>query len=261
MKFKEIAKSKLKKDDYLWRYIDLHKLLDIASDKNLYFNRLDQYNDPFEGITRKLIVQRHIAKISTITNPKITKEFADAQNMRNKRTLENYEIQSQIQRETQFVNCWINSTRESNAMWNLYSNKDSIAMKARAYDLVSYFKTNIEIQPLLHPTFEFICGSVTYCKLNPIDLSEKVILPKYSAFKKDVSYDYEKEFRLLIATPKNVAKKNPKFIRLNITQSLFNLMDIVCHPEMPDWKFRNIESICSKFKLPKPIKSKVEILK
>lgn len=261
MKFEEIAKSKLKKEDFLWRYIDLHKLLDLAFNKHLYFNTLDKFNDPFEGVTRDLIARRHLAKNFKITNPSYPKEEAEAKRRENKKTLQDYEVQSRIQRKTQFANCWIKSTRESNAMWNLYSNKDSIAMKANAYDLVKYFKTNIEIQPLLHPNFEFICGSVTYCKLNPIDLFEKPTLPKYSAFKKDVSYDYEKEFRFLIATPKNVADENPKFIRMNISQSFFDLMDIVCHPEMPEWKFNNIKSICSKYKLPKPIKSEVEILK
>jgi len=260
MVFKEIAKSKLKTKDFLWRYIDLHKLLDLASNKYLYFNRLDQYNDPFEGITRNLIAQRHIAKKPPPTNPAIPLEVVEANRKQSEATLENYEVQSQIKRKTQFANCWIKSTRESNAMWNLYSNKDSIALKTNAHDLVKYFETNIKLQPLLHPKFEFICGSVTYCMLNPIDLFEKVTLPRYSAFKKDVSYDYEKEFRFLIATPKDVADDNPKFIRLDITPSFFELMDIVCHPEMPTWKFKNVESICSKYKLPKPIKSEVEII-
>lgn len=235
--------------------------MDLASNKHLYFNRLDQFNDPFEGITRDLIVRRYLAKKSKITNPTIPQEFAKAHNLNNQRTLEDYEFQSQILRKIQFVNCWIKSIRESNAMWNLYSNKDSIALKANGFQLVKYFKTNIELQPFLYEKFEFICGSITYCKLNPIDIFEKVTLPRYSAFKKDVSYDCEKEYRFLIASPKNEADSNPKFIHLNITTTFLALIEIICHPEMPEWKFKNIENICNKYKLPKPKKSEIEILK
>jgi len=259
MEFIEISKAKLEKSDFLWRYIDLHKLIDLAVNKELHFTRTDKFPDPFEGVTYKLIDKRFIAMISNITNPSIEKKIRDEQNKKNKLTLENYEKESLTKQKTQFINCWIKSDRESIAMWNIYSNRNSIALKARPRDLIDYFKKNLELQPLYLPKSKFVCGSITYCRLNPIDLNEKPTLPLYSSFKKDVAYDFEKEFRLLIATPALKAKSNPEFLRYSISQNFIELIEIICHPEMEQWKFDNLKRICEILKLPNPNKSKTEI--
>ena len=68
------------------------------------------------------------------------------------------------------------------AMWDIYSNKDSIALKIKAKDLIDYFNSLLKQQPGLFPKLKFICGSVSYFRLNPFDPFEKGNLPKYSAF-------------------------------------------------------------------------------
>jgi len=262
MIFEEIYKQKLKDEDLFWRYIDLHKPIDLAINKELHFTRLDQFNDPFEGIQYKLIVDRYLAKDMKITNPSIPPDTVKMLEERAKAGLENYEVESNVMRKSQFVNCWIKSPRESNAMWNIYSNKDSIALKGIGKEIIEYFKNVINLQPYLYPEYNFICGSVEYIKLNPIDLFEKPrILPKYSAFKKDVSYDYEKEYRFLIVTPKGEIEENPTGIKLGISENFYKNIEIICHPEMDDWKFKNLESVCSKYGLPNPKKSEIELIK
>jgi len=259
MVFKEISKSNLKEGDFLWRYIDLHKLIDLAINQELHFTRTDKFSDPFEGVTYKLIAERFIAKKSNMTNPAINEKIRKAHNRDNKLTLENYEKVSLTKQRTQFINCWIKSDRESVAMWYLYSNSDSVAIKARPRDLIDYFKRNLELQPYYFPKYEFVCGSITYCRLNPIDLYEKVTLPRYSSFKKDVAYDFEKEFRFLIATPTSEAESNPEFFRYKISRDFIELIEIVCHPEMEQWKFNNMKRICEILKLPEPTMSKTEM--
>ncbi len=259
MRFKEISKSKLKEGDLLWRYVDLHKLIDLSNTQELHFTRTDKFSDPFEGVTYKLIAERYFAQKSNMTNPAIDKKIRDKHNSNNKKTLKNYEAESSLKQRTQFINCWIKSQRESVAMWNLYSNRNSVAIKANARDLIDYFKRNLELQPHFYPKNEFICGSITYLKLNPFDPFEKKTLPKYSSFKKDVAYDYEKEFRFLIATPTSNADSNPEFFRYNITKNFIELIEIICHPEMERWKFENIKGLCSKLKLPEPKMSETEM--
>ena len=257
MKFNQIAISKLKKEDYLWRYIDLHKLLDLIIKKQLYFSRLDQFNDPFDGITMNLIEKRYFAKMSNINNPNIPSDLVKKMKWQQNKTLEDCEIESQIRRKTQYVNCWIKSERESIAMWSLYSNKESVALKANGIQLVNYFEYLINLQPTLYKECDFVCGSVFYFKLNPLDPFEKRTLPKFSAFKKDVAFDYEKEYRFLIAIPKESISDEISFKYFPITKTFFTITEIVCHPEMPDWKFKNIEDICSKYELSNPRKSEI----
>jgi len=259
MKFKEIFKSKLKEGDFLWRYLDLHKLIDLAITGELHFTRTDQFPDPFEGVTYKLIADRYFAQKSNITNPLIDEAYRIQHNEKNRATLIEYDSESSIKQKTQFINCWIRSKRESIAMWNLYSNPDSVCLKIKPNDLIDYLRKNIKTQTEFNPKFQFICGSVKYYRLNPLDPFEKKTLPKYSSFKKDVAYDFEKEFRLLIATPTSMSSSNPNFIRLKFSKEFIQLFEIICHPEMENWKFENIKSLCKTFDLQAPSKSKTEV--
>lgn len=261
MRFKEIAKTKIKKGDYLWRYIDLHKLIDLGTSRQIHFTRADYFKDPFEGITYDLLARRYSAKLPKATNPAIPKELRENINNGKEQTLKDYEVESLNRQKTQFINCWLRSQRESVAMWDLYSNRDSVAIRGDARELIDYFKQNLELQPHYYPKYEFIAGSITYMWLNPVDLHKnfKVTLPRYSSFKKDVAFDHEKEFRFLIATPSDNAESNPNFLRHDLTQNFFDLIQVVSHPEMEDWKFENLKRLCVKLKLPKPNKSVTEM--
>ncbi len=259
MVFQEISNSKINETDLLWRYIDLHKLFDLATKSELHFTRTDQFPDPFEGVTYKLIAQRYFAQKTNMTNSAIDKKIRDDHNHRNKETLDNYEIESLNKQKTQYINCWIRSERESVAMWNLYSNHDSVAIKAKAQNLIDYFKRNLELQPYYYPKYKFICGSISYLRLNPFDPFQKPELPRFSSFKKDVAYDFEKEYRFLIATPVSEIEPNPEFFRFKITENFIKLIEIVCHPEMEKWKFNNMKKLCSNLGLPEPTMSRTEM--
>ena len=71
MIFEEVAKKKMEANQLLWRYIDLHKFIDLTSNLRLSFTRLDQFNDPFEGISQKLIADKYYAKKTKIANPEL----------------------------------------------------------------------------------------------------------------------------------------------------------------------------------------------
>lgn len=263
MDFEEISKSELKDTDLLWRYIDLHKLIDLAETMELHFTRCDQFSDPFEGLTFDLLARRDFSRKSRITNPAIDKAlgkgYGESFNKEREKDFIEVKKKSIAMQSSQFVNCWIRSERESIAMWNLYSNRNSVAIRAKATELLNYFKRNLELQPYLYPSYHFICGSVTYLKINPFDHFVDPQLPKYSAFKKEVAFDFEKEFRFLIATPALEANSNPVFFRLALTRNFFDLLDVVCHPEMEDWKFKNVKTLCAKLNLGEPKRSEIEI--
>ena len=228
------------------RYINIHKLISLITNKTLLFTRLDLLPDPFEGIMTRLIKERYIAKLTPSKekiNPRLSKEFREKA-LEEKEYIESlYEKDAPKRQKSQYVNCWFKGDRESMAMWNLYSNKEGVAIKINGRYLVDYLKRIIEIQPLLMKKYKFICGNVEYYKLNPVDLKEKVNI-KYSAFKKDVSYEYEHEYRFLIATPLTNIDKNPSNIKLDLTDNFFHNVEIICHPEMPDWQHQNIINIC-----------------
>ncbi len=132
MIFEEEEYKKLNEHDVLWKYLDFHKFIDLISNKTLHFTRLDQFEDPFEGATRNLISNRYIAKQNP-TNPLLEdvsgKGFLDKRKKKNEQTFKDCEIEINTSQKSQFVNCCNKLERESMAMWDLYSNSNSLAIK------------------------------------------------------------------------------------------------------------------------------------
>lgn len=260
MKFTVIQNPRLDKDQVIWRYIDLHKFIDLITNNRLTFSRLDQFNDPNEGVSYNLIAQRYQIQKSKITNETLIRLLPDHEikRMDTKKLLEQKFLQ---RRQCQYVNCWIKSNRESIAMWNLYSNKDSIALKINAKYLIGYFRSVIKKAKNLEPKAEFICGSVRYFELNPFNPIAKPRLPYYSAFKKELAYDYEKEYRFLISFPIESIDIDKTYYFLKIDKYFLNSIELVCHPEMEEWKFKNIEKLCKLSMINNPKRSSIVLLK
>ncbi|MEQ8519623.1 MAG: hypothetical protein RLN79_01065 [Cytophagales bacterium] len=256
MKWQETGKKT--KIENLWRYIDLHKLIDFGLSRELHFLRTDKFSDPFEAITYDLLKLRYFSKVQ-ITNPEIEEKIRNEQNEINQNNLQKFQADSLNHQKTQYINCWFESDRESLAMWNLYSNKNSVAIKVNKSVFSGLINKAKDPQYIDSDSLKYVYGPVKYLRLNPLDLFENPQLPKYSAFKKEAAYDFEKEYRLLIATPNNFILDNPEYLRLKLSEELIQNIHIICHPEMEGWKFENIENLCKSMNLNKPEKSKIEI--
>jgi len=99
----------------IWRYIDLARLVALLSSRSLYFPRLDQLDDPFEGSLSKAEFDHW-------------KEVAEAGERDGTlpahwkgRYLDILLGNSRRARKAVYVNCWHLSDSESEAMWRLYS--------------------------------------------------------------------------------------------------------------------------------------------
>ncbi len=260
MSFEEVPSLELDKDSLLWRYMDLHRFIYLISKKKLFFSRLDQFDDPFEGVTKELIAARYSANripSGEHLNPSFSDEERTSILKTKEDTLANYEIQALAQQKTQFVNCWFSSKREAMAMWNIYSNPDSIAISFNRSNLIEYFRTIIPTYDW--PNHLFICGSVGYQRINPPDFYHKVDDVIYSALKKDETFDFEKEYRFLIVTLLNLSESNPTFLEIELSQTIFTSMRVICHPKMEEWKFKNIQTLCGMYQIGEPEKSKIEL--
>ena len=81
---------------------------------------------------------------------------------------------------------------------------------------------------------------------------------KYSAFKKDISYEYESEYRF-IAVADKVKDEISKFEL--IIENLHNIeYRVITHPKMENWMYNNIYNILENFKLGnKLMKSQIKL--
>jgi hypothetical protein len=51
VEIEEYNKLAFDEDEYLWKYLDMHKFLSFILKKELFFTRLDKFEDPIEGVT------------------------------------------------------------------------------------------------------------------------------------------------------------------------------------------------------------------
>jgi hypothetical protein len=235
------------KDDnvFLWKYFDIHRFIYLITEQKLFFTRLDKFDDPFEGISTSFL--RREALFSTmqfrenhsiIISPEEQDKDIDTQ-FKVHEYLKKSNLHNKQNR--QYVNCWFTCERESMAMWNIYSNPDSVAVKL---DFKKYKEKLIEsFDKFISKNgyrLSIIGDEITYLKLNPFDISTEKQKLKYSAMKKDVSFAYEKEFRFLIYT--NDLDKKPISFQIPLDLNEFELT-VITHPNMENWKVLNIRKL------------------
>ena len=232
-----------KDEEFLWRYIDIHKFLNLLNQKKLRFTRMDQFEDtlegvPFESLTRLLGYENPLLELSkSIINYESYKKLSLGLYGRLDEIIN---IQS-----TQFVSCWFKEQRESLAMWNLYSNPDGVAIRIPFGKLKSELIPNSSEKNII----EYFCGKVNYQNFISIDPYLKNSLSEIDkvSLRKDVSFSHEKEIRFVIKA------KNDKQVKTGIDSNVINLqnlgLQVVCHPKMADWKKMNIKLALKKVKL------------
>lgn len=243
-----IQQSRLpKEEEFLWRYIDIHKFLNLMKQKRFSFTRMDQFEDalegvPFETLQRFADINKglNLNLANMILNPN---EFIlRTENMVSGRLDAVLQIQS-----SNFVSCWFYEQRESMAMWNLYSNPDGVAIKipfGKLKSLLKPEKSKIAIK-------EYYCGKVTYQDFKQTDPYSENGLRKLGkvALRKDMSFSHEKEIRFVI---KSADYKNMQTAISSEPIVLKDLeMQIVCHPRMIEWKKKNIHQILKDARLSK----------
>ena len=96
-------------DIVIWRYMSLEKFLSLIENKELYFCRVDLFEDKHEA----------------------TLPIIDKNNFYYSEENKNY---WENERKRHFVNCWIESPHELSLMWTAYA-KDGLAIKTTAGNL------------------------------------------------------------------------------------------------------------------------------
>jgi len=152
-------------DTVIWRYLSFSNFVEMVQTEKLRFNRADRFEDPLEG---------------TLTE----RELADRLSAGGLSPLEKFSV---LSRQFAFVSCWRGGAHESMAMWNLYNRGDgTVAIKSTVGRLKELIKSRKEMRGV---------GWVSY--VHRPTFAEKEVGPTI-VFRKDVSYDFEKEIRAVI---------------------------------------------------------------
>ncbi|MBS1495085.1 MAG: DUF2971 domain-containing protein [Bacteroidetes bacterium] len=227
----------VKEFPYVVRFLNLPKLLDLLISEKLYFSRLDSFKDKSEAISHQQLIKLLYPKIFFVSPKK--------------------EMDLEKRQRSYFATCWFGSKRESFAMWNLYSDSSSVAIKYKLRNFNKLWELN---------NIEFDCDSdwinrIFIDKMIYKDyLNEKEITKDtrhgIMGLYKDQSYSDEKEVRVLIKCKGRITQGKQKLTweeqNVNaIKLALVNLKDvpfeILFHPEMKETHKRNIEDLVKKY--------------
>lgn len=152
----------------LWRYMDLSGFLVLLREKSIYFSKLSAFEDEWEGSPPVEFVFPLVGRDYSALKSQWAETVKNAA-----------------------VSCWHLNTRESIAMWKLYTRGvDGIAIATTVGRLKESLDTG---------TNRFTIGSVEYSNwedgFRPFEPSR--LSPLMAVFRKRRSYEHEKEIRIV----------------------------------------------------------------
>lgn len=234
-----------KDEEYLWRYTDIHKFLNLIKQKRFRYSRMDQFEDPLEGVPLEFLYQFVLKnKLPEFNLANVILNHNGLFLINESKLSGRLENILKIQ-ATHFVSCWFHEQRESVAMWNLYSNENGVALKIQFGKLKSSLFPQIEENWLS----EYYCGKVRYQDFRNEKPYSNENLEKIGkvALRKDKSFVHEKEIRFVVKV-KEIKDKLAGINSIKLKLNDLN-MKVVCHPKMSIWKKKNIKQILSDAKL------------
>ena len=227
-------------EQFIWRYIDFTKFVDLISTSELYFTRIDKLDDQFEGShTIPTVKERKAIFKNMVESGKMDSEKADII----EKTLTNFYKDG---RKNIAVNCWHMNNIESAAMWSLYSNIGAGIAIRSTYNRLK--------ESLDHTECVVHIGKITYIDY----LSDKtywgsVFIP---ALCKGKSFKHEQELRALIwyleSNNKKLCHPIEHGVRAKVDIDKL-VQSIFIAPYTPAWIRRLVTDVMNKYKFNKPI--------
>lgn len=256
-------------DSILYRYVTIDKLLDFLFSARIPLVKLKEFEDKLEGVNVKHLLlnftSNQLSKDTADWLGGIFKQIVINVNPTKRNSLRR---QREIFQDINYASCWYISNHESVAMWQLYSNPNSVAIRIPFKNLSNeILNFNFELPP--HDFNHLRFGCIDYHRFDDLDELSKIIVKEDSqGFIKDSSFQHEQEFRILVETKlierKTIERKetmldeqieklnNGNFYKvIHLTLANFKSMpfEIVFHPKSHDWHRNNIRKIIEKFEL------------
>ena len=164
----------------LWKYMDFLKFSYLIETKTLWFNRIDKFEDVYEGTFPH-------------ANMQLRPEVYGKDNVMSDDT---YAIMENYGRNRIYVSCFHANSFESAAMWSLYSKSGGVAIKTEITKLQNSFEVEER---------NIFISSVKYADYDVDFLPEGNVI--YLGLYKRMSFSHENEVRCLyldqINTPPN----------------------------------------------------------
>jgi len=227
----------------VWRFMDLAKLVSIIATETLHFVRLDEFQDPYEGIPP---LGNRISEFDLLDLPEEQRAKIVADTNRNTRNL------AEKARQIIFVNCWSVNEHESAAMWKLYvSGSEGVAIRSNCGRLKNAFSKSL--QEIDIAEVKYIDYQVAKVRSAPMDMLAL-------SMHKRKSFEHERELRVvhwdrteavdIICGERRTNSK--KLIPIQVDRDAL-IEGIFVSPTSPTWFKEVVESVLSKYGVNKQV--------
>ncbi len=224
------------KEVKIWRYMDLPKFVYILDCNSLYFCRADKFNDEYEGSLPKPNVEAR-------NQDPLFQRKGTASDGKVETIGETMSRFHRISRSKACINAWHMNGHESASMWQLYcSNNYGIAIQS------TYSKLCKSFDGYARPIFIGVVKYIDYDR-EPIPSGNSF----YPLLHKRKSYKHENELRAIITFEEKEKEltamwQEPEESGIVVSCDLDILIEnVYVAPNAPDWFFKIVQSISSKY--------------
>lgn len=207
----------------IWRYMDFTKLANLVLTGKLWFNRIDCFQDVYEGTYPKQnidILQKKILRVG-------------GSNFRGGKIIE------KSFRKRMYVCCFHQNEFESDAMWKLYAHSGGVAVK-----------TDIG---RIKRALEFSNQDITISRVKYIDFDSEGFLDNnvinLGVYKRK-SFEYEQEVRLLFISEERDNPETGIPIQVNVNELL---SEVYISPYAPSYLAPTLRAFLEKMNLNVPV--------
>lgn len=190
------CKTPEKKDQKVWRYMDLTKFVAILKDQSLFFSRLSTFPDPLEGFLTKPIVDKFRNIPDGLTAEKAAK----------RREIGEHNLGvMRMGRNLLFVSSWHMNDYESVAMWRLYPKSgEGVAIQSTVKRMIDSFENTKD---------EVYIGQIDYVDYEKDEFLWNNVF--YLALHKRKHFEHEHEVRAIVM-PKSPDNSPGKLIAVDL---------------------------------------------
>jgi hypothetical protein len=247
----DILSEKPMADTPIWRYIDFAKLVDMLERRALHFSQLASLGDPFEGMPSDATLEQERESLEQFRQSVVASDERWS-NVDWPRVSPASDYQF-FQLST-YVNCWHMNEYESMAMWRVYS-RDGIAIRS------SFRMLTDCVRDVPH---EIMARQVIYRDRRDQSQLELPGDTIGAAFRKGMSYEYEREIRAMIlftpGPPRPMSREEVERVQpmgLNVVPvDLDVLIDAVyVAPGRPPWFRELVGRVMRTYRLDKPLEN------
>jgi hypothetical protein len=228
---------------WVWRFMDLSKLISIIATETLPFVRLDKFQDPYEGFPP---LGNRISESDLLDLPAEQRAKMVADLNRNTWNL------AEKARQIIFVNCWSVNEHESAAMWKLYvSGSEGVAIRSNCGRLKNALSNALQAIDIAE--VKYIDYRVAGVRSAPMDMLAL-------SMHKRKSFEHERELRVVhwdsteaMDIIRNERRTNSKkLIPIQVDRDAL-IERIFVSPTSPTWFKDLVDSVMSKYGVNKQV--------